>query len=102
MQELQAPPGYRLDSTKYWFCFCDETEAHCEICEEILADTDALRIPFEQVGSIRVENEIMSYDLPSTGGAGIYPLVLASVMMIVTSLVYGFIRGRKQERRGVG
>ena len=102
MQELRAPPGYRLDDTKFWFCFCNETEEDCKICADILAGTDAQRIPFEQIGKVNAVNQIMNYNLPATGGPGIYPLMLASVIFIVTPLVYRFIRRRKRERRGVG
>ena len=102
MQELTAPPGYQLDKTQYWFCFCDEPGNACEICDEVLAGVTAVRIPFEQLGTIRVTNELAKYELPATGGPGIYPLILVSVIFIITPLVYMFIRGRKRERRGVG
>lgn len=102
LQELQAPEGYTLDDTKYWFCFCNKTSDTCDRCDEVLAGLQAVRIPFEQIGNIRINNEPMDYDLPGTGGPGIYPLILVSVMFIVTPLVYGFIRRRKRERRGVG
>ena len=102
IQELRAPPGYMLDNTKYWFCFCDKVGDTCEICDEVLAGIQAVRIPFEQIGNIRIVNQIANYDLPGTGGPGIYPLILVSVMFIVTPLVYISIRRRKRERRGVG
>ena len=102
MQELKAPPGYQLDDTKYWFCFCDEHGDFCQICQEILAETEAVRIPFEQIGKVHAANQLIHYDLPATGGPGIYPLMLISLIFIATPLVYGFIRRCKQERRGVG
>ena len=102
MQEVKAPPGYQLDDTKYWFCFCDKEGDSCNICDEILADTNAMRIPFEQIGKVNAVNHILNYDLPATGGTGTLPLILVSVMFIITPLVYGFIRRRKRERRGVG
>ncbi len=102
MQELRPPPGYQLDDTKFWFCFCDETEGTCQTCMEILAETDAQRIPFEQIGKIHVTNQLMNYNLPATGGSGVYTLMLASVIFIITPLVYRFTRRRKRERRGVG
>lgn len=102
MQELKAPPGYKLDDTKYWFCFCDVTEGECQTCNEILAETDALRIPFEQIGKVHATNQLMNYDLPATGGPGIYPLIFVSVIFIITPLVYIFILRRKRERRDVG
>ncbi|MBQ3252197.1 MAG: hypothetical protein IJB02_03025 [Oscillospiraceae bacterium] len=102
MQELRAPPGYRLDDTKHWFCFCDKETDTCTACSEIMEETDAVRIPFDRIGKIHATNELMKYALPATGGPGIYPLILASVICIITPLVYGFIRRRKRERRGVG
>ena len=100
MQELQAPPGYRLDDTKHWFCFCDKTADTCDRCTEIMAETNASRIPFEQIGNVHATNEVLKYALPATGGPGIYPLILVSVIFILTPLVYRFILRRKQERRG--
>jgi LPXTG-motif cell wall-anchored protein len=102
MQELRAPPGYQLDDTKFWFCFCDKTTDHCDTCEKVIAEKDAYRIPFEQIGKVNVSNMLADYDLPATGGAGIYPLILVSVLFIAIPLVYIFIRRRKRERRGVG
>lgn len=102
MQELQAPPGYQLDDTKYWFCFCNKMDNTCQTCIELTAGTNAQRIPFEEVGKVHVTNQLMNYDLPATGGPGIYPLILVSVIFVITPLVYRFIRRRKREGRGVG
>lgn len=99
IQELRAPPGYQLDDTKYWICFCGETTPICETCAEVMAEKNAIRILSEQPGNIHIENDLLSYDLPNTGGPGIYPLMLASVIMIITPLVYSFILRRKRERR---
>jgi uncharacterized surface anchored protein len=102
MQELRAPPGYQLDDTKFWVCFCNKAEGTCQTCIEILAGTGAQRIPFEQIGKVHATNQRMNYDLPATGGPGVYPLLLVSVIFIITPLVYRFIRRRKREGRGVG
>lgn len=102
MQELQAPPGYQLDDTKYWFCFCNKMDNTCQTCIELTAGMNAQRIPFEEIGKVHVTNQLMNYDLPATGGPGIYPLILVSVIFMITPLVYRFIRRRKRERRGVG
>ena len=102
MQELRAPPGYRLDDTKYWFCFCDQADDSCEICDELLAGLNAVRIPFEQLGNIRITNELTKYELPATGGSGIYPLLLVSVILVIIPLVYSSVRKRRRERRGTG
>jgi hypothetical protein len=102
IQELKAPTGYRLDDTKHFFCFYNHKGESCATCETILAGYDGLRIPFEALGKIPVVNEFMTYDLPATGGCGIYPLMATSITLIFTAFILGFIRWRKRERRGVG
>ena len=99
LQELQAPPGYRLDDKKYWFCFCDNEADSCKTCEQLLPEEDAFRVPFQRIGKVHVTNELMIYDLPATGGSGTYPLILVSVTFIVIPLVYGLIQLRRRERR---
>ena len=102
IQELRPPPGYKLDDTKIWFCFCDKSTDTCEVCNEVLAGLDAVRIPIDKLSKITLTNELMQYEMPETGGPGIYPLILVSVMMVVTPLVYISVRRRKREGRGVG
>ena len=102
IQEMRAPPGYKLDDTKHWFCFCDKKDDYCDTCSTLIAGKNALRIPFEQVGQFRVSNQVATYQLPATGGSGTYPLILVSVSFIITPLVYMSVRKRKRERRGVG
>ena len=102
VQELRAPPGYMLDKTKHWLCFCNDEGATCTEYKDVLAGVNAQRIPFGEKGNLRLQNEKIVYALPGTGGPGIYPVMLASVIFIITPLVYGFIRRRKRERRGVG
>ena len=99
MQELHAPPGYQLDDSKYWFCFCDHMGETCETCDQVLQGLDATRIPFEQLGKIHISNELMKYELPATGGSGIYPLIWAGAILIITPLIYRSVPRRKQERR---
>ena len=102
IQEMRAPPGYKLDNTKHWFCFCDKKTDYCDTCSTLISGRNALRIPVEQVGQFRISNQVAIYQLPATGGPGIYPLLLASVVFIITPLVYMSILRRKRERRGVG
>lgn len=99
MQEMEAPPGYQLDDKKYWFCFCNNTKASCEECEKVMKDTDAFRIPHETIGKAEAVNVPTNYNLPATGGWGIYPLLMTSGMLIITVLLLGFIQRRKLERR---
>ena len=100
MQELQAPPGYQLDDTLHWFCFCNNPDDTCDTCTTVMEGKNATRIPYGQIRVIYLTNEIMQYDLPATGGPGIYPLILASVMFVIIPLVYGSVPRRKQGRRG--
>ena len=102
LQEIQAPPGYRLDDTKYWFSFCNQSGETCGEFNEVAGEVNAIRIPYDTEVIIEIENDLMHYDLPATGGVGVYPLILVSVMLVLTPLVYIPIRRRKQERRGVG
>ena len=99
LQEMQAPPGYRLDDTQYWFCFCNHTGDSCETCETVMQGIEAIRIPFEQIGKVQAVNEPVNYDLPATGGPGVYPFVLAGAALVLAPLVYGFFRRSRQERR---
>lgn len=100
IQELQAPPGYQLDDTKYWFVFCNNAADTCDQCTTVMGNRTAVRIPYGQIGPLNITNEIMNYDLPATGGPGIYPLILVSVIFVMTPLVYVSVQGRKRERRG--
>ena len=101
-QELKAPKGYALDETKHWFCFCDSRGESCGEFTDDYKELETVRIPFETVGHLHIMNEPQSYILPDTGGIGTYPIILVSVIFIVTPLVYRFIQKRKQERRRKG
>ncbi len=102
VKELTAPPGYKLDDAIHEFTFCSQTDGTCDIYNDLKEEHELTRVPFNTVGHIDVTNEVLTYTLPSTGGPGIYPLILVSVLFIVTPLVYRFIERRKRERRGVG
>ena len=101
VQELEALPGYRLDDTKHWFAFCNTTDGTCTALKDVIEGT-AIRIPYSTIGELDITNEPVYYDLPATGGIGIYPFILASAILILAPLVYRFVRRRKRERRGVG
>ena len=101
MQELKAPSGYRLDDTKHWFCFCSTQEPSCDTCQQVMDEmgVTALRIPFDQIGRVDFENELLHYDLPATGSRGLYPFVVLGVTFVLTPLTYLFILRRKRNRR---
>jgi hypothetical protein len=102
VQEIKAPSGYQLDDTQHWLCFCNDKGDSCSHFQGQVIEHEYTRIPFGQDADFTLANEIQYYDLPATGGPGVYPLILVSVLFIVTPLVYRFIRRRKRERRGVG
>lgn len=102
IQELKSPDGYRLDDTKFWFCFCDDPGETCNVYNETENIYDAIRIPYKQLGHVEEINHLLEYDLPATGGMGIYPLILLSVVFIITPLVYRFVVKRRRNKRSMG
>lgn len=102
IKELTPPPGYELDEKIYKFTFCSQTEGTCDVFEQLDQEHDLMRVKFNEEGHIDVTNKLLYYDLPSTGGIGIYPFILVGSLFIAIPLVYRFIRRRKRERRGVG
>ena len=65
IQEIEAPDGYVLDSTKHRFFFCDEKTV-CEDCEVLFDAYDGVnRIPGDTLGRIDVGNQ-MGADLSVT------------------------------------
>ena len=99
LQEVRPPPAYKLDETKYWLCFCNGKSNFCQSCNEITAETDAARIPFEQIGKVDAVNEPTNLELPATGGTGIYVYILCGLMFVSGPFVYGFSLRRRNGRR---
>ncbi len=100
IQEIKAPFGYRLDDTKHWLCFCNDKGDSCSHYQGQEIEHEYTRIPFGQDADFTLANMVESYTLPETGGSGVYPLILASALLIAAPLVYRFIRRRKRGRRG--
>ena len=99
LQEVHPPEAYRLDDTKYWFCFCDSTGDSCVACSKILSEVDAVRIPYEQVGVVDAVNEPTNLELPATGGIGTPIYMLCGLTLVLGPLAYGFSLRRRYERR---
>ena len=99
LQELRPPPAYRLDDTKHWFCFCNGTEESCQDCTALMADTGALRIPFEQIGLVETANRPTDIELPATGGMGRSIYILCGLSLVLPPLVYGYALRRRYGRR---
>ena len=102
LQEIQPPITYQRDDTQHWFCFCGGTDNFCEECWKTMENTDAIRIPFEQVGIVTAVNHPVDLELPSTGGIGLPIYILCGVTLISAPLVYGLSlrrRYRKEARK---
>ena len=99
LKEIQAPTAYQLDDTAYWFCFCNNTGDSCDQCSKLLADVEAVRIPFEEIGIIDVVNHPANVELPATGGIGIPLYILCGLSLVFGPLVYGFSLRRRYGRR---
>jgi len=99
LQEIQPPPAYQLDDTKYWFCFCSDTGDTCIECNKLLIDAEAVRIPFEEIGQIDIANYPANVELPATGGIGTPIYILCGLTLVFGPLVYGFSLRRRYERR---
>ena len=99
MQETEAPVGYMLDNTKHWFVFCDSKSGTCNTCTDVIGNTGAKRIPFEQIGRVDAVNQRSGFELPATGGSGNIFNTLCGLILISAPLVYGLSLRRKYERR---
>jgi uncharacterized surface anchored protein len=99
LQEIQPPPAYQLDDTKYWFCFCSDTGDVCNECNKIMVDAEAVRIPFEETGRIEIVNHPADVKLPGTGGIGTHFYILYGLMLVFCPFVYGFSLRCRYERR---
>ena len=98
LQETQPPTAYQLDDTKYWFCFCNNTNDTCVECSKLLQEEDAVRIPFEAIGMIDIVNYPANVELPATGGIGIPLYILCGLTLVLGPFVYGFHLRRRYGR----
>ncbi len=99
IQELTAPPGYKLDPTKHEFTFCSSADGTCDTYNDLKEEHDLTRVPFDTIGHIDTFNEPSYYDLPATGGTGTFPLLLVSVMFVIAPLVYIFAKKRRRREK---
>ncbi len=92
LQEIEAPEGYALDSSKYYFWFCN-VEGECTTCDEMAGALKAARVDSayvhegaydssltEEVVSITVTNEA-GKELPETGGSGTWMYALTGLVL---------------------
>ncbi len=100
LQEIQPPPAYQLDNTRYWFCLCSKTGDTCIECNKVMIDyPEAVRIPFEEIGIINISNYPANVELPATGGRGTNIYILCGLALVLGPFVYGFRLRRRYGRR---
>ena len=99
LQEIQPPPAYQLNETKYWFCFCNNKNDTCIECNKLMIDETAVRIPFEEIGLIGIPNDPANVVLPATGGIGTPIYILCGLTRVFGPFVYGFSLRRRYGRR---
>ena len=99
LQELQPPPAYQLDETKYWFCFCSDTGDSCAEYDKLLVDAEAVRIPINKTKVLHITNKPANVILPATGGIGTPVYILCGLILVFGPLVYGFSLRRRYGRR---
>ena len=101
IQEIEAPEGFVLDTTKYWFYFCDQGEGCTEgsgIKEE---HTNAVRIPGAQIHTFNMKNTMMGYELPATGGTGTTLYTMAGLLLMMSSAAYLMYRPKARRREEI-
>lgn len=102
LQEITAPDGYHLDTTKYWLVFCDNSANTCDTCGACAAKhSNTVRIPYETVGAVNITNYYAGYELPNTGGGGTAVYTVPGAFLVSAALitvVYTYSRRRKEEK----
>ncbi len=99
LQEIQPPLAYRLDDTRYWFCFCNDSGDTCTECDKLQVDVEFVRIPLDDIGLIDAINYPANVELPTTGGIGTPIYILCGLILACGPLVYGFSLRRRYGRR---
>lgn len=109
LQELKAPEGYVLDSTKHWFWFCNQGEHNCRICygwENNFTENEGEvghRISNADSGNLQTiqiaNRKQQDYELPETGGFGTNGYTYGGLMLICGAICLGYrkIKQRKEK-----
>lgn len=87
IQEIEAPEGYMLDTTKYWFYFCDQEDGCTEGSGIKEQHPNAVRIPGNKIHTFELKNT-MYYELPETGGTGNQMYTMAGLLLMLISAAY--------------
>lgn len=114
LQELEAPPGYKKDSSaQHYLIFCNnDLLSGDEECHQIDALAKAARLTDEQKANITVvytfretngvdfhiSNAPIDYILPETGGTGTTPFVIGGTLLILIAVTFYIIYFSRKER----
>lgn len=98
IQEIEAPEGFILDTTKYWFYFCDQGEGCMEGSSIKQEHENVVCIPGDKIHTFNMENTMMGYELPATGGAGTIPYTMAGWMLMILGMAYLMYRSKARGR----
>lgn len=98
-QEHTPPAAYMLDDKENWFIFCNNSAETCDMCQALMGDKNAVRIPLGQIGNMDLVNEPISYELPATGGPGIALYILCGLFLMTPPLVCTMRFRRRYMRR---
>lgn len=98
IQEISAPEGFILDTTKYWFFFCDQGTECTEGYEILQKYNSAVRIPGNKIETFNLKNTMEGYVLPETGGTGTIPYTMAGLLLILLSTAFLMYRSKARRR----
>ena len=98
IEEKQAPGGYDLNTLKYWFYFSESSDPVLErrMNERYPGINLTLVQPNadkEYIAEFNITNE-KAFELPETGGGGVYPYIFAGGFLIVLSVAGIIFRQR--------
>lgn len=107
VQELTAPEGYQLDTTKHYFWFCNNTDGTtCSYSNDYgLEPYNATCVYSAQTNSEKYDLEISNkaipsgHELPNTGGSGTTPYTVGGLLTISAGLplLYKDKKRRKED-----
>ena len=87
IQEISAPEGYMLDSSKYWFYFCDSGDA-CDKGSPLKNQYENItRLPGNIDNEFVITNRRAGYELPATGGTGRELYTVGGMLLICAAVI---------------
>lgn len=110
LQEISAPAGYILDTTKHWFYFCNHENPNgsrepCAECIRLNGTYDGIveigqtNEEHDRYVDVNVTNTMGGYELPATGGTGNELYTVGGMLLILAAviLLYNQKKCRKED-----